>query len=314
MEGLERILNTVVLSFGDNKLTVGGIVLSSLLIVLGFFLARWLEKRLTSRLIERKVKPEVVHLIRRIFYILVIVILVITALGLLNVPLAAFAFISGALAIGVGFGAQNIINNFISGWILMWERPIRIGDWVEIGENIGVVEEINTRSTRLKRIDGVHLLLPNSKLLEDIVINWTRVDNILRSVVRVGVSYSSDVVLVKSLLDQVVRAHEGILAKPEPQVIFEDFGDSSLVFDVYFWIEMSGGRSLRGTRSELRFKIAQIFEDNGIVIAFPQQDVHIDGSIEITRDNNHISWDENSVMSGRQNATGSVNKNPGTQD
>lgn len=287
MEGLNRILNTVVLALGDNKLTVGGLLLASLLIVLGFLLARWLEKRLTSRLIERKVKAEVVHLIRRIFYILVIVILVITALGLLNVPLAAFAFISGALAIGVGFGAQNIINNFISGWILMWERPIRIGDWVEIGEDIGVVEEINTRSTRLKRIDGVHLLLPNSKLLEDTVINWTRVDNILRSVVRVGVSYSSDVVLVKSLLDQVVHEHEGILAKPEPQVIFEDFGDSSLVFDVYFWIEMSGGRSLRGTRSELRFKIAKIFEDNGIVIAFPQQDVHIDGSIEITRDQNH---------------------------
>ena len=289
MEGLDRILNTVVLSLGDNKLTVGGIVLASLLIVLGFFLARWLEKRLTSRLVERKVKAEVVHLIRRIFYILVVVILVITALGLLNVPLAAFAFISGALAIGVGFGAQNIINNFISGWILMWERPIRIGDWVEIGEDIGVVEEINTRSTRLKRIDGVHLLLPNSKLLEDTVINWTRVDNILRSMVRVGVSYSSDVVLVKSLLDKVVRAHEGILAKPEPQVIFEDFGDSSLVFDVYFWIEMSEGRSLRGTRSELRFEIAKTFEENGIVIAFPQQDVHIDGSIEITRDQNHTT-------------------------
>ena len=289
MEGLNRILNIVVLSLGDNKLTVGGIVLASLLIVLGFFLARWLEKKLTSRLVERKVKAEVVHLIRRIFYILVIVILVITALGLLNVPLAAFAFISGALAIGVGFGAQNIINNFISGWILMWERPIRIGDWVEIGEDIGVVEEINTRSTRLKRIDGVHLLLPNSKLLEDTVINWTRVDNILRSVVRVGVSYSSDVVVVKSLLDKVVHAHEGILTKPEPQVIFEDFGDSSLVFDVYFWIDMSEGRSLRGTRSELRFEIAKIFEENGIVIAFPQQDVHIDGSIEITRDRNHTT-------------------------
>jgi len=275
MEGLDRILNTVVLSLGDNKLTVGGIVLASLLIVLGFFLARWLEKKLTSRLVERKVKAEVVHLIRRIFYILVIVILVITALGLLNVPLAAFAFISGALAIGVGFGAQNIINNFISGWILMWERPIRIGDWA--------------RSTRLKRIDGVHLLLPNSKLLEDTVINWTRVDNILRSVVRVGVSYSSDVVVVKSLLDKVVHAHEGILTKPEPQVIFEDFGDSSLVFDVYFWIDMSEGRSLRGTRSELRFEIAKIFEENGIVIAFPQQDVHIDGSIEITRDRNHTT-------------------------
>ena len=284
MDGLNKFLNFVVLPFGDHGVTVGEILLATLLIILGFFLARWLEKKLSARLVERSVRAEVIHLIRRVYYTLVIAILVITTLDLINVPLAAFAFISGALAIGVGFGAQNIINNFISGWILMWERPIRIGDWVEIGDNTGVVEEINTRSTRLKRLDGVHLLLPNSKLLEDTVINWTRVDNILRSEVRVGVSYSSDVVLVKSLLDQIVLEHEGVLDKPAPQVIFEDFGDSALVFDVYFWIEMSGGRSLRGTRSELRFKITEIFEDNGIVIAFPQQDVHIDGSINIAQD------------------------------
>ena len=289
MEGLNRILNIVVLSLGEHQLTVGQILLASILFILGFFLARWLEKKLSSRLVERKVRAEVVHLVRRVFYILVIAILVITALDLLNVPLAAFAFISGALAIGVGFGAQNIINNFISGWILMWERPIRIGDWVEIDGMVGIVEEINTRSTRLKRIDGVHLLLPNSKLLEDTVINWTRVDNILRSEVRVGVSYSSDVVLVKKLLEQVASEYEVILSEPGPKVVFEDFGDSALIFDVYFWIEMSEGRSLRGTRSELRFKIAKIFEENGIVIAFPQQDVHIDGAIEITRDQNHTS-------------------------
>jgi len=283
MAGLNRFFNTVVLSLGDHQLTVAQILLVVLLIILGFFLARSLEKKLSSHLVERKVQADVIHLIRRIFYVIVIIILVITALDLLDVPLAAFAFISGAIAIGVGFGAQNIINNFISGWILMWERPIRIGDWVEIGDNFGVVEEINTRSTRLKRFDGVHLLLPNSKLLEDTVINWTRVDKILRSVVSVGVSYESDVVLVKRLLEQVVTEHDDILDKPQPEVVFEDFGDSSLVFDVYFWIELAEGKGLRKTRSELRFKITKIFEDNGIVIAFPQRDIHIDGSIEISR-------------------------------
>lgn len=281
MDGLSRILNTSVLTLGDHRITVGEILLAGVLITLGFILARWLEKKLSTRLAEKKVQADVIHLIRRVFYVIVLIILVITALDLLNVPLAAFAFISGAFAIGVGFGAQNIINNFISGWILMWERPIRIGDWVEVGDMIGVVEEINTRSTRLKRVDGVHLLLPNSRFLEDTVINWTRVDKILRSVVRVGVSYSSDVVLVKQLLEEVVSAHEDILDKPAPEVVFEDFGDSSLVFDTYFWIEMSEGRGLRKTRSQLRFQIARIFEENGIVIAFPQQDVHIDGSVEI---------------------------------
>lgn len=281
MDGLSRILNTGVLTLGDHRITVGEIILAVVLISLGFILARWLEKKLSTRLAEKKVQADMIHLIRRVFYVIVLIILVITALDLLNVPLAAFAFISGAFAIGVGFGAQNIINNFISGWILMWERPIRIGDWVEVGDMVGVVEEINTRSTRLKRVDGVHLLLPNSRFLEDTVINWTRVDKILRSVVRVGVSYSSDVVLVKQLLEEVVSAHEDILDKPAPEVVFEDFGDSSLVFDTYFWIEMSEGRGLRKTRSELRFQIAKIFEENAIVIAFPQQDVHIDGSVEI---------------------------------
>jgi len=289
MEGLNRFLNIVVLSLGDHQLTVGQILFASILLILGFFLARWLEKKLSARLIERRVRAEVVHLIRRVFYILVIAILGITALDLLNVPLAAFAFISGAFAIGVGFGAQNIISNFISGWILMWERPVRIGDWVEIDGMVGVVEEINTRSTRLKRIDGVHLLLPNSKILEDTVINWTRVDNVLRSEVRVGVSYSSDVVLVKKLLEQVASEYDVILSEPEPRVVFEDFGESSLVFDVYFWIDMSEGRSLRGKRSELRFRIAKIFEENGIIIAVPQQDGHIDGSIEITRRQKHTN-------------------------
>ena len=152
MDGINRILNTTLLRLGDHNVTIGELLLAAILVVLGFALARWLEKRLSSRLAERKVQADVIHLIRRIFYILVVIILVITALDLLNVPLAAFAFISGAFAIGVGFGAQNIINNFISGWILMWERPIRIGDWVEVGDMIGVVEEINTRSTRLKRV------------------------------------------------------------------------------------------------------------------------------------------------------------------
>lgn len=105
---------------------------------------------------QRQVEADVIHLVRRVFYIVALAILAITTLDLLNVPLTAFAFVSGAVAIGVGFGAQNIINNFISGWILMWERPIRIGDFLEIGEAYGTVESINTRSTLIRRTDGAH--------------------------------------------------------------------------------------------------------------------------------------------------------------
>lgn len=133
-------------------------------------------------------------------------VLVITALDLLNVPLTAFAFVSGAVAIGVGFGAQNIINNFISGWILMWERPIRIKDYIELGDTAGTVEEINTRSTRIRRIDNVHLLVPNSKLLEETVVNLTLVDRLLRSVVRVGVVYGADVTRWRSCFSPLQKS------------------------------------------------------------------------------------------------------------
>ena len=206
-----------------------------------------------------------------------------TALDLLNVPLGAFAFVSGAIAIGVGFGAQNIINNFISGWILMWERPIRIGDFLEIGDTRGTVEAINTRSTRIKRVDGVHLLVPNSHLLENTVVNWTLVDRNMRAMVRVGVAYGSPVKTVKALLEQAVQANPDVMKTPAPVVFFEDFGDSALVFDVYFWIDAAAERDLRRVRSDLRFAITELFETNDIVIAFPQRDVHIDGAIEVVR-------------------------------
>ncbi len=227
--------------------------------------------------------PDVVHLVRRVFYIVAVAVLVITALDLVNVPLTAFAFVSGAIAIGVGFGAQNIINNFISGWILMWERPIRIGDFLEIGDTRGTVEAINTRSTRIRRIDGVHLLVPNSHLLENTVVNWTLVDRLARTTVRVGVAYGSPTEQVRELILRAVTEQDGVLEDPTPTVVFEDFGDNSLVFDAYFWANAGGDRDLRTIRSDIRFRIDALFRENDIVIAFPQRDIHVDGSLVLTR-------------------------------
>ena len=163
----------VIFTFYDQTFTLGQLIIIPVVLILGYLSISWLSRLITNRLTAHDLQPDVVHLIRRIFYIVALVILFITTLDLLNVPLTAFAFVSGAVAIGVGFGAQNIINNFISGWILMWERPIRIGDFLEVSEFTGTVEAINTRSTRIRRTDGVHMLIPNSALLENTVINWT---------------------------------------------------------------------------------------------------------------------------------------------
>jgi small-conductance mechanosensitive channel len=179
------------------------------------------------------------------------------------------------VAIGVGFGAQNILNNFISGWILMTEKPIRIGDFIEIAGMHGTVEGIGNRSTRIRRTDGVHLLVPNSSLLEQNFINWTLIDRTIRTTVRVGVAYGSPVRKVHDLIAQAVTAQQAVNVEPAPLVVFEDFGDSALIFDVYLWCDVSGERDLRQIRSNIRFRITELFDEHGIVIAFPQRDIHL---------------------------------------
>jgi small-conductance mechanosensitive channel len=264
-----------------NQITVSQLALALGLLLVGLFLARRLERAIGRQLAVRGMNPDAVQTLQRVLFYGLVVVLVITALGALNIPITAMAFATGAIAIGVGFGAQAIINNFISGWILMSERPVRIGDFVEIDGANGTVERIGNRSTRIRRVDGVHLMVPNSKLLETTVINWTLVDHDIRTVVTVGVAYGSPVRRVEALLHEAVR-HDRVKSEPPPMVVFEDFGDNALVFQVYFWCQVSGAMELRRTRSDIRFAIDDLFHKNGIVIAFPQRDLHFDADRPLT--------------------------------
>jgi small-conductance mechanosensitive channel len=283
MEQISKIFSYPLFSFNEQSFTLG----QTLLVPIFFFLAYALIKKscnfFINRLKSRKLDPDLVLLFQRLYFIISLLLLIFTSLAILNVPLGAFAFVSGAVAIGFGFGAQNIINNFISGWILIWEKPIRIGDFLEINDVKGTVETINTRSTRIRRTDGVHLLIPNSQLLENMVVNWTLVDDLVRGQVRVGVAYGSQVKLVSKLIHQAALEHESVLKNPEPLVIFEDFGDNALIFDLYFWINTAGEKDLRVICSDLRFKMEELFGENGIAIPFPQRDIHLDGELKLTR-------------------------------
>lgn len=264
----------VTMSTGS-QITVSQIVFAVLVVIIGLVLTWYLQRVVGRQLVKAKVDPNVAQTVQRILFYSILVVLFITALGLLRIPITALAFISGAVAIGVGFGAQNIINNLISGWILMSERPVRIGDVVEIDSNRGLVESIGNRSTRIKRIDGVHLLVPNSQMLERVVVNWTLVDRNFRTSVRVGVVYGSPVRLVEKLLYQAADEQDETLKEPSPMVVFEDFGDNALIFDVFFWCSVTGERELRLIRSDIRFRIEQYLNENDIVVAFPQRDVHL---------------------------------------
>jgi len=278
-EVIRSIWTYPLVSLSDGAvISVSQIILVLLLLFVGFWGSRWLERILAKRLEHTHIQADAAHAIKRIVFYTLLIVIVVTALGLLHVPLTAFAFVSGAVAIGVGFGAQNIINNFISGWILMSERPVRIGDFIEIEGAHGVVETIGNRSTRIRRVDGVHMLVPNSRILENTVINWTLVDRQVRNKLTVGVAYGSPVRDVERLILQALSEHGSINSEPKPQVIFDDFGDSALIFEAYFWCDVSGERELRAIRSELRYRLVELFDEHGIVIAFPQRDVHLDST------------------------------------
>lgn len=274
---LKAIFDLVLVTMpGGQTISVGQVVSVLILLVVGYVGGRFIGFMLGRRLEQTKLRPDVIYVLKRIVFFTILVLVVITAFGLLGIPLTAFAFATGALAIGIGFGAQNIINNFISGWILMAERPIRIDDFIEIDAWQGIVERVGNRSTRIRRSDGVHLLVPNSQLLERTVVNWTLVDQSIRTTVRVGVEYGSPVRLVSDLIMQAVTEQQQVKTTPTPSVVFEDFGDNSLVFDAYFWCDVTGEKLLREIRSDIRFGICDLFAENDVVVAFPQRDVHLD--------------------------------------
>ena len=276
METLRTIWTYPLFTFGDgSSVLVSQLILVGAVLLAGYIASKLVERMISRRLAQTEMRPDAALVLQRFIFYALLATVVMTALALLHVPLGAFAFISGAVAIGVGFGAQNIINNFISGWILLVERPVRVDDFVEVDDHQGVVERIGNRSTQIRRTDGVHLLIPNSQMLERVVVNWTLIDHRIRTIVRVGVAYGSPLRLVEKLIAQAVHEHTEIRTDPAPRIVLDDFGDSAVIFDTYFWCDVGGERELRQIRSDVRFRIDELFRENGIVIAFPQQDVHM---------------------------------------
>lgn len=283
LEQIIAILEMTLFTFNERPITVWAVLMIPTWIILSLWLSRVVIKTISSRLAKAGKDPNLIHLVERILFVLSLAVIFLTSLSMINIPITAFAFLSGAIAIGFGFGAQNIINNFISGWILIGEKPIRLGDFLEIDGAKGTVEQINTRSTRIRRVDGVHMLIPNSKLLENTVVNWTLRDKLVRGSVSVGVAYGSDVKLVAKLMQEISAKQEQVLPSPAAEVFFQDFGDNALVFESYFWINSKADGGIRKVSSLIRFEIDEVFKQHGIEIAFPQRDVHLDGAIHIVR-------------------------------
>lgn len=276
--GWEYELTTI----DDEPITVRKIVFGCVLLLCGYYFSRMLATAFAYRVSPRfGVTPAGSAVLRSVLFYLLMTAFGFVSLEIVNVPLTVFAFLGGAVAIGVGFGSQNLINNFISGLILLVERPIRIGDLVNVDGIDANVEHIGARSTRVRTGANLEILVPNSKFLENNVTNWTLSDTRTRTSVSVGVAYGSPVREVTEILSRVIRRNDKALDSPEPIVLFQEFADSSLVFEVHFWIHMKRMMDGAKIRSEVRVDIDDAFREAGIVIAFPQRDVHIDMSSPI---------------------------------
>jgi small-conductance mechanosensitive channel len=206
----------------------------------------------------------------------VITIAVIAGLSVAGFNFQSIAIIAGALSVGIGFGLQNIVNNFISGLILLFERPIKTGDWIVVGNTEGYVKRIRIRSTEIQTFDRADVIVPNSELIANQVTNWMLHDTRGRARVPVGVAYGTDTQKVKDILENVANEHPGVVtdgSSPKPRALFRGFGDSSLDFELRCHIKDIDER-LQVT-SDLNFAIDAAFRENGIVIPFPQRDVHL---------------------------------------
>ena len=274
---LPEFWNFRITTVDQSAVTIGNIVEGLTLFFLGYFVCIRLSRKLEKKLADNfNIEPSLLHNLTNIIFYILLVFLILFVLRFINIPLGALTFVGGALAVGFGLGSQNIVKNFISGFVIMLERTIKIGDIVEVDGFKGTVEQIGARGTKIKTIDNSHIIVPNSAFLEKNLLNWTLQDNVVKGQVSLGVSYDSDVKKVEKLIKQATCEVEQVLPHPEPKVLFKDLADSTLNFCVYFWAKLPHPLLLEEIESSIRFRVIDLFREEKIVIAFPQRDIHMD--------------------------------------
>lgn len=267
------ILSTPIFELGGNSISIFSMVLACGLLWSSFVLAKAGEKLVQKGLVDQDIDPGIKSSIERFSRYLIIVIGIWISLDSVGINLNSLAAFGAVLGVGIGFGLQNITQNFISGLIILIERPIKKGDMVEVKGIRGKVLDIQARSTLVLTRDDVVIIVPNSQFISEQVINDSFSGEKIRLSLPVGVSYGSNVDLVEKTLTEVAYKNSKVIKKPHPKVLFTDFGDSALNFELRIWVEDLWDREL--VLSDLRFEIDKSFREHEIQIPFPQRDLHI---------------------------------------
>ena len=282
MNDIEKIWNDIKAFFDVHVFTLGNTSIT-LWSLISFLFLTWLLFYLTSKLknwivykilSNSKIELGVRLAVGTIIRYLVLVLGLIIVLQTVGIDLSTLTILAGALGVGIGFGLQNITNNFVSGIIILFERPIKVGDRIQVGDVNGDVVNISMRSTTVVTNDNISVIVPNSEFISSTVVNWSHTDRNVRFNIPVGVSYNADPEKVKQILLDVANNEEGVLKSPKPDVLFDEFADSSLNFKLRIWT--SNYITTPGVlKSKLYFEIFKKFKEKGIEIPFPQRDIHI---------------------------------------
>ncbi len=280
IEILIEIWNKELFSIDESVFKVRTLIILFVSLFLLTFLTSRLRRLLINRVFPRyNLEKGVAVSIATITRYIIVTVGFIVILQASGIDLSALGILLGALGIGIGFGLQNITNNFISGIIILFERPIKVGDRVEVGGITGNVTNISARSTTLLTNDNISVVVPNSDFINSTVINWSLLDRNVRFNFPVGVSYKEDPERVKALLLEVAHDNPGVLRVPKPDVLIDGFGDSSIDLNLRVWTSRFSDRP-RVLRSQLYYAIFRKFRENGVEIPFPQRDMHLRSGFE----------------------------------
>lgn len=274
MEEIQVFLSFQLFKYKNVSVSLFDIIVIGAIYIIALFAVR-LFRFFMNRSVEKRdwIHASTAYALQKLAAYIAYVIASLFSLQVVGINLNILLAGSAALLVGFGFGIQQIFNDFISGLILLFGGTVRVGDIVEFNNTVGRIIEIDFRTSRIKTRAGITIIVPNSKLVSDNVINWTSMDDLTRFEVTVGVAYGSDTKLVSDILIEVASKHEAVEQHIPVRVQFTDFGNSSLNFKVLFWARNNW--EIEFVRSEIRFEIDRRFREAGIKIPFPQRDVHI---------------------------------------
>lgn len=271
---VDKIARYPLFTINQTPVTFSSIVMFCIVMGVFIFLSRSIRRMLIGRLFVRfDLREETRYTLSRLTQYTVVVLGGIVAFQFVGIDLSGLAVIFGLLSVGIGFGLQNLTSNFVAGLILLFERPIKVGDRVSVADTEGDVAEINIRSTTIRSLNNISIIVPNSQFISSTVINWSHGDPKIRLDIDVGVAYGSDLPTVLGCLRAVAAAHPQILKEPEPIVYHMGFGDSA--WNMRLWVWIDNPKHHRKIRSDINCAIVNTFRENGVEIPFPQRDLHL---------------------------------------